>query len=260
MNIKVLSNKKDICTFVLKDATPALANSLRRIMISEVPTMAVERVDYHENTSALFDEIIAHRLGCIPIVFDPNKFSKREECKCGGKGCSLCQVVFHLEKKGPGIAYSKDLKSSSRSVRPTSPKFPIVQLLKGHEINLDAIARLGTGREHAKWQAANVAYLYYPKIEMEKGFRDLKKVVDSCPKGALEIKNRKLSIPDPFRADECRMAEEVSGGKVRIVNDDTTFVFRVESVSGLKPKYIIEEAARILSGKANEFKTHLKKV
>ena len=51
-----------------------LANALRRIMISEVPTMAIEKVTIYQNTSIIADEVLAHRLGLIPILADPSDF------------------------------------------------------------------------------------------------------------------------------------------------------------------------------------------
>ena len=51
-----------------------LANSLRRIIISEVPTMAIEKVTIYQNTSIIADEVLAHRLGLIPILADPVDF------------------------------------------------------------------------------------------------------------------------------------------------------------------------------------------
>jgi DNA-directed RNA polymerase subunit D len=259
LKIRIISKKGETLKFMLEGATPAFANTLRRIMISEVPTLAIEDVDFHDNSSALFDEVVAHRLGCIPLKFDPKKFNFSEECKCGGKGCPLCQVVFYLEKSGPCVVYSKDLKSSNREVKPTSPDFPIVKLLKGQNIKLEAIAKLGIGRNHAKWQAANASYQYFPMLEIKKGFKNLKSVVDSCPKGVLAIKNRKLVLVDPFRADECRMAEEVSDGNVIVRSDPTKLLFKVESISGLDPKYILSESANILEGKAKEFMDLVKK-
>lgn len=260
MKIKIISKKGETLRFVLDGATPALANALRRIMISEVPNLAIEWVDFHDNTSALFDEVIAHRLGMIPLVFDPKKFNFVEDCKCNGKGCPLCQVVFSLEKSGPAMVYSGDMKSSNRGVKPTSPDFPIVKLLKGQSLKLEAIAVLGRGKDHAKWQAANVSYQYLPRIEVKKEFKDFKKVVSSCPKGVLAVKKNKLVLTDPFTCDECRVCEEVSNGGVELKSDPSKFVFRVESISGLDPKHIVLESARILEEKANEFKNEIKNI
>ena len=257
MKIKIISRKGDIWKFVLGDATPAFANALRRVMISEVPTLAVDTVDFHDNTSALFDEVIANRIGLIPLVFDPKKFNFQDECKCKGKGCPLCQVVFSLDKTGPCTVYSGDMKSSNRAVKPTDPNFIIVKLLKGQHLKLDAFAVLGKGKDHAKWQAANVSYQYFPQIEVG-NFKDLKRVVRACPKGALAVRNRKLVLKDPYSCDGCMVCEDVSENGVKVKGDPNKFIFKVESVSGLNPKYIILKASKILEEKANEFKGELK--
>lgn len=51
-----------------------LANAFRRILLAEVPTMAIERVLLFQNTSIIQDEVLAHRLGLIPIAADPRQF------------------------------------------------------------------------------------------------------------------------------------------------------------------------------------------
>ena len=45
----------------------SIANSFRRILLSEVPTMAFDRVYIYNNTSVIQDEVLAHRLGLIPL-------------------------------------------------------------------------------------------------------------------------------------------------------------------------------------------------
>ncbi len=65
--IKILELKEDVIQFELYNTDISMANSLRRIMIAEVPTLCIETVEFSDNSSVLLDEFIAHRLGLIPI-------------------------------------------------------------------------------------------------------------------------------------------------------------------------------------------------
>jgi DNA-directed RNA polymerase subunit D len=258
MKVNLSERKGSKLTLVLQGATPAFANALRRIMISEVPTLAIDSADFHENDSVLFDEMIAHRLGLLPIAFDPSKFNFRASCKCGGKGCPSCQVVFVVEKKGPAMVYSGDMKSSNKDVKPTSPDFPIVELLEGQNLKIEATAILGRGKDHAKWQAANASYQYYPEIVV-KDAKEARKCVKNCPKDVLEMKGEKLILADPEKCDLCKECLEGCEG-IEVKGDPTRFIFKVESVSGLKPEYIVSKSAEILEEKAEEFRKELKKL
>ena len=60
--------------FDLVGVDASISNALRRILIAEVPTMAIENVYVFQNTSVIQDEVLAHRLGLIPIKADPGKF------------------------------------------------------------------------------------------------------------------------------------------------------------------------------------------
>ena len=169
MDVKIVRKKKDRMEFTLEGTSIPFANALRRIMVSEIPVMAIDYLDISDNTSALFDEIIAQRLGLIPLEFDPSKFNFREECKCKGEGCTACTVVFAIEKEGPAMVTSGDMKSSNKGVSPIDPNFPIVELLKkGQRVKLEATARLGKGKEHAKFQAANAVFQNQPEMKGDK--------------------------------------------------------------------------------------------
>jgi DNA-directed RNA polymerase subunit D len=161
MKIKILKKNKDEMSFVAEEINHDFANELRRIMISEIATMAIEFVDFKKNDSALPDELIANRLGQTPLTFDQKAYNMPDDCTCKGKGCSRCQVELVLKKKGLGMVYSGDLKSKAKDVQPVFDKIPIVELFEPNdEIQFEAIAQLGNGRMHAKWQAAVVGYKY----------------------------------------------------------------------------------------------------
>ena len=105
MEIRVLENDKEQnkLSFILKDSNPIFANTLRRLMIDEVPAMAIEDVEFVKNNSILYDEIIAHRLGLVPLKTDLKSYNLPDKCKCEGKGCNRCQLKLVLKAtKGQG--------------------------------------------------------------------------------------------------------------------------------------------------------------
>ncbi len=261
MKVKILQKKGEKLTFLLDGASPAFANALRRIMISEIPTLAIDEVSIMDNTSVLFDEVVTHRLGLIPLTFPARRMNPPGECRCKGKGCPLCRVNLKLDRKGPGMVYSGNLRSSNKAVKPTDSRIPIVELLKGQDIKLEATARLGLGKTHIKNQAANAAYQYYPELEANgaKGRDELKKITEACPKKALAIRGKKLILKAPVNCDICRSCEEAGKG-IKIKANPSKFIFRLESVSGLNPRDIVIKANEVLQGKARDFKKELSKV
>jgi len=160
MKVQITSKTDTEIEFILEDSNPQFANALRRIMISEIPVLAIEDVDFYHNDSVLYNEVIASRLALIPLVFDPDKFHFPREKHDEGKFCSMCEVVFVINKKGPGMIYAKDMKSSNEDVKPLYPDTPIVELFNDQKLKLEAYAHLGLGKDHAKFQAANASYKY----------------------------------------------------------------------------------------------------
>jgi DNA-directed RNA polymerase alpha subunit len=165
MKIQILERKDKEIKFLLEGVTPSFANELRRIVMVEVPTMAIEWVDFKKNDSVLNDEIIANRLGQIPLTFDKKAYNLHTGCKCEGKGCSRCQIKMVLKKKGPSMVYSGDLKSRAKDVQPVFEKIPVVELFEDENLEFEATAQLGLGKENIKWQGGIVGYK--PKLVKE---------------------------------------------------------------------------------------------
>jgi DNA-directed RNA polymerase subunit D len=228
-------------------------------MITEIPTLAVQWLDVHDNSSALFDEIISHRIGMIPIKFNPKKFVATEDCTCKKKGCPMCQAVFVLDKKGPCIVTAGDFKSSDKTVSPMDPRIPIVELLENQAIKLEAVARLGIGLSHAKHHAANASYHYYPVIKVTGSQADAQKAVKACPVDIVKLTGKKIDVKDLVRSDAALGCLKDAKG-VEVKGDESRIIFSVESISGLEPSYIVSRAAEILGEKAEGFKKTLTKL
>lgn len=259
LEIKILEKNKEKIRFTIDDINPELAGELRRIMISGIPTMAIEFIDFHKNDSVLWDEIIANRLSLIPLVYDTKFYNFKKDCKCDGKGCVHCQVSFKLKKKGPCMAYSGDMIPSDEKVRPVYGKIPIVELTEGQELEFEAFAQLGLGKEHAKWQAAVVGYRSIPKITIGKD-GDNEEYEKRCPRHVFVFEDKKLKVNKLLECNLCLQCMELSNGAIKIEPDETKFVFKVEAACGLKPEEIVSKAIDVLEEKLGEFSKDLRKL
>jgi DNA-directed RNA polymerase subunit D len=265
MEIEVLEKDPLRTKFMVKGIRASLANALRRIMISEVPTLAIDDVIIVENTSPMYDEILAHRLGSIPIKTNLEMFSKPEECECKGSGCPHCQVVFTLDKKaidGPMTVYSGDLKSQVPQIEPATPRIPILKLSRGQHVILEAYARLGTAREHTKWQAAIASYKYLPILETKtEKCEKCGDCVEACPRNIIQMKGDTIKFVNETNCTLCKTCEEVCRyDAIKVRWDDTTFIFNVESTGAIPPEKIVQYASQILLNKSKELTKQLEEI
>lgn len=146
-------------------------NSLRRLAISEVPTLAIDDVVILENSSVIHDEAVAHRLGLVPLRTTPGKFVMPHECDCKSTlGCSKCRVLLVLDSEANEktlVVTSGELVSEDELVKPVSKDIPIIVLAPNQKLKFEAYARLGIGKDHAKWQPTAAAVVKDGKDEDE---------------------------------------------------------------------------------------------
>ena len=156
MKIEILEKTDTVLKVDFTNTPRSYANAIRRFSISEVPCMAIDEVVILENSSIMYDELISHRLGLVPLKTDLSRFVLPENCDCESSlGCSQCRVLLVLDveaKNGTLTVYCKDMVSEDDYVIPNNPEIPIVKLSTGQRIKLEAYAKLGKGHEHAKWQ------------------------------------------------------------------------------------------------------------
>lgn len=271
MKLEILEANENVMRFVLSGVTPAFANALRRTMLNGIPTLAIEKVIFHQNTSSLYDEILAHRLGLIPIRFEPGRFNLKGECKCKGKGCSNCEARFYFDSKearkerglkqdAPLKVYSGDLKSLTEGAEILAKEIPIVELYEGQQLKFEAIAILGYGSEHAKWQASNTSFRPVPTIKISPTKCDgCGACVMACPRGVLEQKGKGVRVVNLENCNLCRACIDVcQKGAIELMPSSTDFLFTIETTSGLTPREILKLAIEELDRRAEEVRKELK--
>ena len=216
------------------DGNVSLANALRR-SIEEVPTLAIDEVEFFKNDSALYDEFVAHRLGLLPLKMDSKMNSKTE-------------VSLTLKKSGPGMVYSGDLKGSGKVV---FDKVPITLLEKGQEFEVIATARLGNGLEHAKYLPGLIWYRKLLKVSSKNS--RINEIINNS-EGIVKEKQGNSWIIDLAESEE----EEISGIDKDAIKDHDELLFFVESFGQRNAKDIVIGCVKALEGNLNEVEKFIK--
>ncbi|MBP1911912.1 DNA-directed RNA polymerase subunit D [Thermococcus stetteri] len=256
VEFKILEKKPDSIKFIISGVDIPFANALRRTILAEVPTFAVDEVEFLENDSALFDEIIAHRLAMIPLTTPHERFS------LDALELDDYTVTLSLEAEGPGMVYSGDLKSSDDDVKPANPNIPIVKLAEGQRLTFNAYARLGRGKDHAKWQPGFVYYKYLTKIHVSKNVPDWEELKELAERRGLPVEEKEdeiiITTIKAFYLP--RKFEEELGKGIKEEVVPGSFVFTVETNGELPVEEIVSIALKILMRKSDRFINELHKL
>lgn len=267
MKIDVVELNATTGVFDVRDVTPSFLNAIRRTMLSEVPKMAIDDVTIYDNTSALFDEMVAHRLGLLPVPTDLNLFVPRAQCTCNGEGCPNCTILFTLSKEGPCTVYSGDLTpAADQKFRIVDPKVPIVKLLEGQRVMLEAGAVMGHGTMHAKWVAVTaVGYQEYPTVKVGAGGilpATIEKMQKNAPADAIAFEGNSIRILNPIKAATYlrSVAPLYDLDNVHVGTEKDRYVFTVETDGSLSPVTAIRKAISIVMEKLKEVEAEVPKL
>jgi DNA-directed RNA polymerase subunit D len=267
VEIEVLEKNDTSMRLLIREVDVPYMNALRRTVIAEVPCMAIDEVVMIENSSILQDEIIAHRLGLIPLKTDLNGYNLPEECPCKSEfGCNLCRVTLTLDveaKEGTRPVYSGELKSENEAIVPVSDKIPIIKLAKEQKLRLEAYARLGKGKNHAKWQPVSTCtHKYFPKIEISSRHCDAcGKCVEICPRKVYEKTDNRIKVRDLLACTLCLDCVEACPQNppgIKVSWEENSFIFSVESTGALPPERIMAEAVKTLDKQLTEFESEIR--
>lgn len=260
MELEFKELKEDSLKFVLSDVEPSFANSIRRVILQGVPVMAIDEVEIVANDSVMSDEILAHRLGQIPLS-TPDGYLLPSECDCREGRCPNCSVTLSLVVEGPGAVRAEDLESTDPEVRPVQDKAPLVRLEEGQKLRFDAIARLGFGRDHANWQSAIASYKYMPVLDIDQDARDdWTPCIEACSQDILKEENGELVVTDIEDCTMCGACSDICPEAIEVSGDSSTFIFRVESTGSLDPKEAVRNSLDVLGGKCDEFVEKLDRI
>jgi DNA-directed RNA polymerase subunit D len=259
VNIEIRHITDRECRLVVEGVHPYFVNALRRTLLAEVPKLAIDKVTFYDNTSALFDEIISHRLGLLPVPTDPSTLNMVGQVDAEGRPALV--VRYTLTKEGPCTVYSGDLEPEDKRYAIVDPKVPIVELLRDQRLILEAEAVLGQGTQHAKWQVCSaVGYKYYPTATVDaKKMKPeaIKMAVERTPAGILGTDGQKLLILQPEEVNRADEAEKILGDAFRIQYDDRKFVFKFETDGSLKAEDALLKALDLLKERFGRFQDAL---
>ena len=283
MSIEIISKDEEEIVFDLIGVDASIANALRRILLAEVPTVAIETVWIQNNTGLIQDEVLAHRVGLVPIKVDPRKL----DFVVGEEETDADTLVFHLNAYYPqsdeDTSYQAgtnvestggDVLSShliwvpiagqeemfTEPVEPVHSDIVLAKLRPGQQIEFEAHCRKGIGKDHTKFSpVATASYRLLPDVSFRAPITgdDAKDLQKMCPPKIFDIEDL-TGNAIAARQRDCNMCRECIrkegwDEKVKLQRKADHFIFTVESTGSMSPEDIVREAISVLREKAIKF-------
>jgi len=260
--------------FKLNGVNPVIANGLRRLLFSNVPTVAIETIHIWQNTGVVQDEVLAHRLGLIPFHINPDdldmrapseEFSDRNAFKFEIKTGVVTAEM--LDPKGRYCAiYAKDMvwvpltQEQATKFKDKPPKVVhedilITKLRPGQELEMEMYCEKGYGKTHSKWNpVATASYKYETQIEIDNDSmvpEEKQRLVDLCPQKVFEIEESGDVVA--ARKDDCttcRLCIEGLTDKIHLYKERDNYIYHIESTGALPIRRLLKLALEALKEKA----------
>jgi len=231
--MEIIENNKERVVLRM-EANDSLANAIRR-SVSEVPTLAIDEVEIFKNDSALYDEIVAHRLGLVPLKTEKSMNKKTK-------------IEFKLSKKGPCTVYSGDLDGVADVIY---KNIPITILGKEQKLELVATANLGIALEHAKYLPG---LCYYRHIIEVKTGGQIDKIVEQS-KGIFKAEKKGNKWLCDLTDAEIEAIEKIDKEAIK---DSEEIIFIVESYGNMPAKDILFGAIEAINHNLAEVEKEVK--
>ena len=238
----VIKNDPLHAKFVIENSSTSYVNALRRVIISDIPTPGIHRVDFQNNETDFVPEVLAHQIGMIGIRMP--------------ESITTAELVLDLHNQGGGAlkVHARDLVPRDERVDVLNPDTLLGYMAPGHRIRLTAYVQLGTVRDHAKWACCHCTFSYVPSVNVHQS-RLLDRtesltMSEICPNNVFDIEDGCVSAP---RSEQCSFCGEctslkhmVEGVDISVQTQPGVFLFEVESFGAFTVSQILRKATEVL--------------
>jgi DNA-directed RNA polymerase subunit D len=252
MKLKKLNeDKKNMkLSFEIKDVDDAFVNAIRRTIIEEVPTLAIEDLEIKENSSALYDEMLALRVGLTPIKTDLKSYRLPENEDEFIERSARCTLQFTLKASKKGYVYAEEAQSKDTKCSFVYPKMPLVKLVAKQKLDIIMWAVMGQGKDHIKWCPGLAWYKQIADITVNNKKELVERFISKYPPQIIEA--GKISKEKILKNDLVDAVDGVCDELVKVNYSDKDYQFILESWGQLKCAEILNESANILISKVEE--------
>lgn len=257
----------DELTFELESEL-AIVNSIRRIILSEIPTVALsfdpltdENPDINIiiNNSALHNEFLGHRLSLIPMCFNAQEIKNYDPAnykmhlKVKNTGTSIIPVttkdisIFNADgKKYPSAFHERIFPADSITkdhILITKLRPNIYNPEKGEEIDIEFFGSVGIAKTHARWSPVSCC-AFENVIDEVEAAKVLKEKLSQFEKESeKEAYKRRFETLDKYRIFHMNSRGEAN-----------RFLFKIESKCGMSSREIYDQAYEVLKAKLIKFR------
>ncbi|ELY52670.1 MULTISPECIES: DNA-directed RNA polymerase subunit D [Natronorubrum] len=237
-DVEFVEHEDRYARFLVRGVTPAFANGLRRAMLADVPTLAIDTVRFIENSSVMFDEQLALRLGLVPLTTPPEAEFAEDDT-----------VTLSIDVEGPATAYSGDLVSSDDLVQPADENIPIIDLKDNQRLEAEADAVFNRGKNHAKHQGAvSAGYRHLQRVTVVDDLPEFEEQESRIIRGVIEADGELIQTSE-FDND---LSNRYPGKQVEVEDVPNAFVFNIETDGSFPVDELVTRAADSIAARATD--------
>jgi DNA-directed RNA polymerase II subunit RPB3 len=258
--------------FTIKGVDLAYVNSVRRIVLAEIPCAAFFFDSYNSegndikidaNTCALHNEFLGHRISLVPLHFDENEtanFAQLNYKFILTKKNTTTSVVNVTTKDFKILdAENNDLGEQFREkifpknditkdyILLTKLKPNLYDTMNGEEVDINCVASIGIAKTHARWSCVSQCS-YENSIDEKLAAATLAKKIEECKSLQKDVEQVKSKF-ETLEKYRCYKKNEY--------DEPNEFIFYIESECRLRPTYLFYKGLSILIEKLRTFQKNL---